>query len=376
VFESDGWRVPLRAFLVTRVGLMLLVYLGLRFVPVSKPPWSAFPHNALLDGWVRWDAAWYYSVVVRGYDLLQSGNAPNVIFFPLYPVLSSIVSVPLSLFTTDDTAYYLAALAISHLSFLFALAGVHRLTTLLESRDVAHRATWLVALFPFSYIFSAAYPESLFLALCVWTFALAIENRWRWAGALASLAAVTQQPGLILAPALMLLYRRTPAKARPSAASLLAIAAAAPLVLIAYFVRRYGDPVVFIHQYFAGWHGAWGLQHWEGVGRFFAGDPPLSQGLPHMWNLALVPATLVVLVAVYRKYGAAFGVVSTVPFLVAVAVTLGGYGRMIAVTFPLFVWLAWRLRARPAYLVVCGLFGLTQAMFACLFSHWGVTGGP
>src|ERR1019366_3356637 len=107
-----------------------------------------------------WDSAWYYSVVVRGYDPLGAGT-PNVVFFPLYPVVSSILALPIQLFADDQTSYYLAALAVSHVSFLFALGGLHRLSLRVDGREAADRTIWLVALFPFSYIFSAAYPESL-----------------------------------------------------------------------------------------------------------------------------------------------------------------------------------------------------------------------
>src|SRR5512135_2494333 len=78
--------VPAVIFAVTRLGLVLVVYLGLAILPRDWGHgqfWRSNPTNLLLDGWARWDAGFYHDIAVHGYT-----NLPNVLqqrdvaFFP------------------------------------------------------------------------------------------------------------------------------------------------------------------------------------------------------------------------------------------------------------------------------------------------------
>lgn len=168
-----------KAFLVSRIGLLLLAYVGLRWYPLSFTPeeWRAFPGTLWLDGWARFDSGWYWSIIERGYQTSENGQA-NAAFFPLYPLLVYPLSLPLRAVWNDAQSFYAAGILVSHVAFGFALAGVGRLGSDLVGRPAADRAVWLIALYPFSYFFSAAYTEALYLALAVWAFCFGHHNRW------------------------------------------------------------------------------------------------------------------------------------------------------------------------------------------------------
>jgi hypothetical protein len=378
-FARDSWRVPIRAFIATRAALLLIGYVGLRIAPAKSPSSTAFPLNRWLEPWIRWDSAWFYSIDVRGYDTVGTGHSSNVVFFPLFPALADVGSWPLRLFTDRETAYYEAALLVAYGAFLLALVGVRRLGALLLGPGAAERGTWLLALFPFSFFFSAPYPQSLFCALSVWSVTLALEAKWLQAALLASLAGVTYQHGLILPLVLATLYARAsehPGATRPPLSQVLGVASMAPVALMTYFGWRYHDPFVFVREYFGPWGRHVGLAHWTDAARFLVNDPPSSEGLPFMWNVVLVPVVAILVVAVWRRLGPANALFCIAPALVGVFVTVGGFGRFVATAFPLFLWLGWRVRDRKAFAVLCGVFAPTLAYFTYAFCHAGPVGGP
>ena len=127
-----------------------------------------------------------------------------------------------------------ARLIVSSVSFVLGLKAVERLTTALAGRDVAVRTIWLIAVFPFSFFFTAVYADALYFCLCAWSLTLAYERRWYPACALAAMAAMTRIPGLALFPALGLEYlRQNDWRIGPArrATACIAILLIAPLVI-------------------------------------------------------------------------------------------------------------------------------------------------
>src|SRR6185436_17576416 len=88
------------------------------------------------------------------------------------------------------------------------LNAVARFAESVAGRDVAVRTVWLIALFPFSFFFTAVYADALYFCLCAWSLTLAYERRWPLACVLAAMASTTRIPGLALFPALALEYVR------------------------------------------------------------------------------------------------------------------------------------------------------------------------
>jgi len=194
--------VPLGVFAASRAGLGLLMYLSLALLPMRAGTfWRAYPDNLLLDGWVRWDAAWYRDIAEHGYTNMPSHEAfqRDTAFFPLYPLLMRALHV-----VVPDL--YLCGLLISNVAVLAALILIYRLTSARYDAGVAQRAITVLAIYPFSFFFSAVYSESLFLLAATGAFVLGERRRWGWAALSAAAAGATRLVGVVTVLGLVLLY--------------------------------------------------------------------------------------------------------------------------------------------------------------------------
>lgn len=104
--RSTPWlsRDVLVPLLATRLALLLVGWFS-RFIPpaldylIPEVPlrgWH-FTTNRLLDIWGRWDTGWYFTILQNGYQVTGDGTAPQpqFAFFPLYPHLIKLFSLPL-----------------------------------------------------------------------------------------------------------------------------------------------------------------------------------------------------------------------------------------------------------------------------------------
>jgi hypothetical protein len=155
--------------------------------------------DALVAPFVRFDAAWYLWTSLHGYG---AGGSPAGVFFPLYPLLVSIVA-PLGV------GAVVAGILIAIVSTILALTLIYKLTDFeLGARfpDAPRLAVLATALFPAAFFLTAAYPESLFLALSLGAMWMARHERWAWAGVLGGLAAAAQSLGVLILVPVGLLY--------------------------------------------------------------------------------------------------------------------------------------------------------------------------
>src|SRR5688572_28532790 len=201
---------PWMAFASTRLALVVTGYLALTLFPAHPvESWQgiAFPDNPWIDGWVRWDSFWYESIVDPR-PRFAPEYLSNANFFPFYSWVSWIVSLPFRAFLDLEHAFFVGGLIVSSASFLLGLVAVDRLATTLAGADVSARTVWLMALFPFSFFFTAVYADALYFCLCAWSLTFAYERRWPLACMLAAMASMTRIPGIALLPALGLEYLR------------------------------------------------------------------------------------------------------------------------------------------------------------------------
>lgn len=158
--------------------------------------------NRFPDGpfeiWRRWDTIHYVNIARNGY-----GTDPDrmmlIIWPPLYPWL-------MRAFRWLPGSYLGAGLFISFVSYLLAAIGLYRLAGLDFPHRVAMRAVVYISIFPAAYFFHAAYTESLFVALIVWSFVFARDGRWGLVGLLGGLASLTRITAFGLLPALCFEY--------------------------------------------------------------------------------------------------------------------------------------------------------------------------
>jgi Gpi18-like mannosyltransferase len=205
------WRRTLRLALLLRAGYSILGAVFSVFIPVNRhlirsnaltetlPTPDHSLHYLLLDLWSRFDTLWYLHIGRYGYD-----RPDATVFYPLYPSLIKLVGTFL-----DPMA---AALLISTIAAWLLFWGLEKLLTLDYPQDLAERTVIICAVWPASFIFFAGYPESLLLALILWSLYMARRDRWPIAAVLAVAAGLTKAAGifLIVPLAFLVLQRRTP----------------------------------------------------------------------------------------------------------------------------------------------------------------------
>jgi Mannosyltransferase (PIG-V) len=358
---SDALRAVVLPFLVSRsavllVGLAAAVFIGYKPDPAEPSAWQvdADPVRNLL---ARWDSFWYLDIALRGYH--WNGNAlqqQNVVFFPLYPLLMRVGGVAIG------GHPLLAGLLVSLTSFLLALTYLWRWTADHLGPDAATGTVWLLSTFPLALFFSAAYTESLFLLIVVAVCYHAEHGHFARSAALGFLAGLVRPNGLLLwIPIGWIAWVADRDRRRPMWRGLATIAPiAGVLCFSAYLGWRVGNPIAWIAN-----QAAWpnNLGH----------PPPTVPSSIDLWwipNALSLGLVLASVAPVTRLLGAAYGL-----FIAAnIAPPLFRHGllsmgRFTSVMFPMFAWLATRVRGRARTRLIL-LFAVGQAVLAALFFIW------
>jgi hypothetical protein len=258
------------------------------------------------SGWIRnvehahalgplqaWDGRWYRMVADSGY-LLVPGRQSDPAFFPLFPVL-------LRGGHALGLGYSASGLVIANAGFLLALVAFYALTNSLLGEGMARRSTAYLAVFPFGYVFSMVYPESIVLALIAFAALAGMRRRWGWAAACAAAAALARPEGLFVALPLAMLAWQQRHVLSPRARGLALGAVLAPFAAIAsfslYLWTVLGDPMAWSQA-----ERAWGrhfsplgvVRTLEGLGGAFAHDAWVTR------DVAAVVIYAVLLVAAAR----------------------------------------------------------------------------
>jgi hypothetical protein len=364
---------PVGVFVVSRMGLLLLVYLSLIYLPFnSNVPgtWRAFPNNLWLDGWARWDAGWYRIIAEQGYsDQPVLGEQRDVVFFPLYPLSIRALNV-----VTRNS--FLSGILISNAAFGLALVLLFRLARELHGETVGRGAVLLLATYPWSFYFSAVYTESLFLLTAVAAFYFGERRRWALAAMCAACASATRVVGITVALGLCVLYLSqigwAVRRVRRDALWLLLNPAGLAGYML-YLGWRFGDPMIFAtSQNVEGWRQgvdlalAWRTIETSLSARAVLAGNYLAQPLT---ALLVIVVSVVLIAAAWRALGPAY----TMWALLCLAVSLTiwtGAGRFSAVVFPLFIAAAWLLKREIWIGAVAYLNTLLLALFAIMYSHW------
>jgi hypothetical protein len=217
-----------------------------------------------IDALGAWDGRWYRIVAHDGY-LFVPGRQSDPAFFPLFPIL-------LRAGHALGLGYTAVGITLANTAFLVALVAFQALSRDLLGESPARRATVYLSIFPFGYVFSMAYPESIVLAAISLSALAAMRGRWRLAAGLAAAAALARPEAVFLSvPLLALARRRRTAESLGAAVAPVAAVAAYPL----YLGRVLHDPLAWSQA-----ERAWGrqfsvfgvLRALEHLGSAFAAD--------------------------------------------------------------------------------------------------------
>jgi Gpi18-like mannosyltransferase len=319
------------------------------------------------------DVNWYIGIAEHGYEHIPfNADVPrNWAFFPLFPML-----LRLAAYVTGE--FVITGMALSHICFLLALFLLHRVALLFGfGADDAERSLFYLAVFPTSYFFSIPLPESLFLMLTVASFYFAKSEQWWLAGLCGACASATRTTGILLLPALAVLYWEMYRPLRPirglrkDGLAVLLV----PAGLLSYMI--YLHAITGNALAFKGAMAAWGRK----AGFFFS---PLLDYLGHPsevaahWdfrflNFSAVVIALVCGIALLKRRQFALGTYTLLVVLVALSsALLQSQARYAMVVFPVYLALALAGRRakfdqliRAVFLV---LFALMSALFAAHFT--------
>lgn len=353
-------RFIILCFVVWRLFLFLPLLLGSEYLAYRKGYeytnlWKfTKPYNIvsshLLYPWANFDGVHYLSIAANGYS-------HNERFFPLYPLLTRLLSLNLS--QPFGGAYFFSALAISNVSFLLSLTIFYKLLRLDYSRSVAKTSTLLLLVFPTSFFFAATYAESLFFFLTVLSFYVARKRYWFTASIVAMLVSATRIVGVVMLLSLLVEFLRHERNRR----RILSLGLV-PLGLLAYMVfshLRFGNSLQFLlnQQEVANSRTllVFPLQTLVRYAKIFL-TLPIDK---FEWWVALLEITTFVFVgyllyAAYRR-GVRFSYVVFAVFSFLIPVfsgTFSGLPRYTAVLFPIFIALALskNVRLRIGYAIV------------------------
>jgi hypothetical protein len=137
---------------------------------------------------------------------------------------------------------WLAALLITNLALLGALAILHRLTEHEFGAAAAGRATFYLVAFPTGFFLTAAYNESLFIAVTLASVYCLRRGHWWRAAAFGAVAASTRAAGILLILAFFYEYRRQNGRVLP-----MFLVPVGLLAVVAVDYRTLHDPLAFAH---------------------------------------------------------------------------------------------------------------------------------
>jgi hypothetical protein len=171
----------------------------------------------LMNSQVSWDSEFYLSIATVGYDDpavrwadLPGGQAYalNYAFFPLYPLVMSIVRAPLTLLpgVTPIGASALAGVIVALVGTLAGMVALYDLARARLGDEGGLRAAFYLLIFPSSFFLAQVYTEGLFIGLAFGALALIGRGRLLPAAMLAALATLTRSVGIFLVVPLALAW--------------------------------------------------------------------------------------------------------------------------------------------------------------------------
>jgi hypothetical protein len=335
------------------------------YISLEKAPVARIVRQEVLTA----DVNWYVGIAEHGYEHMPfNADVPrNWAFFPLFPLLLRLAS-----YVTGE--FVITGMVLSHLCFLLALFLLHRLALLFNiNADDADRCLFYLAVFPVSYFFSVPLPESLFLMLTVASFYFAKSERWWLAGLCGALASATRTTGVLLLPALAVLYWEMyrpliPIRAlRKDGLALLLV----PTGLISFMIYLHlitGNALAF-----KGAMAAWGRK----AGFFFS---PLLDYLSHpseiaahwdfrLLNFLAVTIALACGVALLKRRQFGLATYTLLAVLVALSsALLQSQARYAMVVFPVYMALALLGRRAKLDQLIRAVFLVLLALMSALFA--------
>lgn len=301
-----------------------------------------YEKNVFVDAMSRWDGGQYLSIVFEGYNYTEQVYS-NVAFFPLYPLLISVV--------TQYTGIDAPVVGVI-LSNLFFLAALYVLYDFCHKKWGEKTARWTVVLltaFPTSFFTAAIYTESLFLLLSALTFWFLERKYWVCVGVVGLLASATRLIGIMLFPMAVLLAWesvQTEVIRYRLISFLRRLLLISPMVLglLAYMFflyLQYGQPLLFIQV-----QNAWGSNKFNFIQTFQDIFNIVTLGYNTAGFTMMLSSILAILfffitlIQSFKRLPIAYSVYAIALFFIPLGIRAESLLRYTGVILPLFIALA------------------------------------
>jgi Gpi18-like mannosyltransferase len=364
----------LAIYLCSRLAVFLGVVFGKTYIPLGNDTWlggDQWYHRLL-----RWDSEWYKIIASEGYKYNgDPGQTQTVVFYPLYPALSRLVSEILRIDLIDSM------LLVANLATVVAVLLLFKLVQERFDDRTALATVALISFFPSSIFLSTGYTESLALLLMVSFFLAVARNRYLAAAMLAGLAVATRSAGIVLLPVLLWeLWRgRSPRRFLIEVVPLSIVATSGLWLYIIYLGFAFGHPMAFADGQAAFHENTTMLARilsaltLEPFGKINLTDvsPAGFDGWFTLIFIGLIVASW--FAGISRGMTLFAALLLALPYLTLCGGPAGftSMARFNIVSFPLFVVMA-RLTGRWSWAVpaIAGIFGSLLLMYATLFAQW------
>ena len=300
-----------------------------------NPALTSGDGSPILRSLTAWDGWWYLGIARDGYHVQPIvGAYHDFAFLPAWPAVIRLLSWPWPAYAG------VISIVCANVLFVVGLGLLVELGRTVLGDDRALGGAALLALLPFSAVYSMAYAESLFLCLSVGALLAAERDRRALAGILLAVAALARLQGAVLiVPIWLILFLRDGRRLRVSQAWVLL----GPLAALAFL----GAVAAF-----AGGADAYGAAQ-AAWGRSGIGAAATDQSLAGSFSLVNAAQLLTLLVAVFAlvyvrvdQIPLPYVLVAVLPLLLVVASgTLESVGRHVTSSFP-YAWILAGRRAR------------------------------
>lgn len=390
IFRDKIFQLSLISFILLNILLYVFIYLFHNLIPLNQTNYLYSTHHYFEDPKVtggqfnflrslgQYDAQWYLKIASDGYakdpkdipldQYRGSWEVLSYAFFPLYPLILSIVNLP---FQNIE----LTAFIISNVLMIINFASLYYVVSKLFNEQIAKRTCFLLFLFPFSLFFRSYFTEGLFLLLLIWFSYFFISRKYIYSALLLGLMTITRPNGLFLIP-LFCFFLLKEAKTFFSfliKSIPLTILIALPLLGWIYLnFYNTNDPF-----YFYSVQGSWFYNeniftplktNFERLSNFIT--LPIHQFHVSKIDFLMVFASIFILLK-SKKFlkGKLWSIalfLSVIPLLIK---DTQSYSRYVSIVFPFFIYLAIKLR-NTSYGVILGIFSTLLFITALYFINW------
>jgi hypothetical protein len=316
------------------------------------------------------DGPHYLDIAKNWYTGDPTLDASNfIVFFPLFPLLIRLVAVDLSY-----SGLSAAALIVSNVSSLIALAYLYKLAKLDFSDGVALKAVLFLSIFPTAYFLSAPYTEGLFFALTISSLYYARLNKWPLAGFLGFFAALTRLGGLLMLPILAVEYlhqRGWNIKRIQLNVIWIFGALAGFLVYLNINSQVWGNALKFMEIEHVHWYNT--LDPILGLTRTLGwannGVYPQNLILGYAPIIFAVFGLVLIGVGFWRRFRPSYMAVMVLSWMLAVSTSMWiSVPRYVMAMFPMFILLGTLTQRKVVNLTIAVVFAVSMGYFTVMFA--------